>query len=172
MSLHSAKLVNVSFGLRPKLARQIKLWSYRVSNTKSEVTHCSIYLSVHSSICVRCLCLSVSLSVCLNVCLSLSVCLCLSHCLSECLSICLFACLSVCLFACLLDVCLRVCLAAVVQLPRPDWGSDEGKEQGWGEGRVGEIWNVRSRTRQHSATQGDVTLFIIVLIVIIILWKY
>jgi len=27
MSLRSAKLVNLSFGLRPKLGRQMKLWS-------------------------------------------------------------------------------------------------------------------------------------------------
>ena len=40
MSLHSAKLVNLSSGLRLKLGFQMKLWSKRKTKPKSDMTHC------------------------------------------------------------------------------------------------------------------------------------
>jgi len=44
MSLRSAKLVNLTFGLRLKLALQIMLWSRQKTEAKSEMAHCFLKL--------------------------------------------------------------------------------------------------------------------------------
>jgi len=53
--------------------------------------------------------------------------------------------------------------AAVVQLPRSDWGSDERQEQRGGQGWAGKVWDERGGAAEDPTTQGDWPVFIFVI---------